>query len=152
MNALFHLTVAADRTRQHRGVVNRVGPRAPKGGSMRFWKSFAVVLVVLGLTAALSAQELKGRGGSIYGKVTDESGGPLPGVTVTLTGIGAPRTATSGNNGDFRFINLDPGTYSIKAELTGLSTVDRSNIEVRLAGNTELTIPMAVSGVSAAVT
>ena len=119
---------------------------------MRFWRSFAVVLVVLGLSAALSAQELKGRGGSIYGRVTDESGGPLPGVTVTLTGIGAPRTATSGNNGEFRFINLDPGIYSIKAELTGLTTVDRANVEVRVAGNTELTIPMAVSGVSAAVT
>src|SRR5437879_10782329 len=119
---------------------------------MRFWRSFAVVLVVLGLTAALSAQEIKGRGGNIYGKVTDESGGPLPGVTLTLSGIGAPRTAYSGTNGEFRFVALDPGIYSIKAELAGLSTVDRTNIAVRVAGNTELTIPMAVSGVSAAAT
>ena len=119
---------------------------------MRFCKSFAVVLVVLGLTAALSAQELKGRGGNIYGRVTDESGGPLPGVTLTLSGIGAPRTTSSGNNGEFRFVGLDPGVYSIKAELAGLTTVDRSNIEVRVAANTELTIPMSVSGVSAAVT
>ena len=119
---------------------------------MRFWRSFAVVLVVLGLTTALSAQEIKGRGGNIYGKVTDESGGPLPGVTLTLTGVGAPRTAYSGNQGEFRFVALDPGTYSIKAELSGLTTVDRTNIEVRVAGNTELTIPMSVSGVSAAVT
>src|SRR5207245_7377872 len=58
----------------------------------------------------------------------------------------------SGTNGEFRFVALDPGIYSIKAELAGLSTVDRTNIAVRVAGNTELTIPMAVSGVSAAVT
>ncbi|PYQ32996.1 MAG: hypothetical protein DMF55_12465, partial [Acidobacteria bacterium] len=109
-------------------------------------------MAVLGLSALLSAQELKGRGGNIYGKVTDESGGPLPGVTLTLTGIGAPRTTYSGNQGEFRFVALDPGTYSIKAELSGLTTVDRSNVEVRVAGNTELTIPMSVSGVSAAVT
>src|SRR6266545_7380161 len=119
---------------------------------MRFWKSFAVVLVVLGLTTALSAQEIKGRGGNIYGKVVDENGGPLPGVTLTLSGIGAPRTTSSGNLGEFRFVALDPGTYSIKAELAGLTTVDRSNVNVRIGSSTELTIPMTVSGVTAAVT
>ena len=119
---------------------------------MKRLKALAAVVAVLGLSALLSAQEIKGRGGNIYGKVTDESGGPLPGVTLTLTGIGAPRTTYSGNQGEFRFVALDPGTYSIKAELSGLTTVDRTNIEVRVAGNTELTIPMSVSGVSAAVT
>ncbi len=119
---------------------------------MRFWKSFAVVLVVLGLTAALSAQEIKGRGGNIYGRVTDESGGPLPGVTLTLSGIGAPRTTSSGTQGEFRFVGLDPGTYSIKAELAGLQTVDRPNVNVSIGSNTEVTIPMSVSGVTAAVT
>ena len=119
---------------------------------MRSWIRVATALAVLGLSAVLTAQEIKGRSGNIYGRVTDESGGPLPGVSLTLRGVGAPRTATSGNLGDFRFVGLDPGTYSIKAELAGLTTVDRSNINVSIGSNTELTIPMRVSGVSAAVT
>jgi hypothetical protein len=119
---------------------------------MRLSKTLTALLVVLGFSALLSAQDIKGSRGNIYGKVTDESGGPLPGVLLTLTGVGAPQTASSGNLGEFRFINLDPGTYSIKAELAGLQTVDRSNINVSIGSNTELTIPMSVSGVVATVT
>jgi Carboxypeptidase regulatory-like domain len=119
---------------------------------MKCWIRFGTALLILALSAAATAQELKGRGGNIYGKVTDENGGPLPGVTITLTGVGAPRTATTGTQGEFRFVGLDPGTYAIKAELTGLQTVDRPNVAVSIGSNTELTIPMSVSGVTAAVT
>jgi hypothetical protein len=119
---------------------------------MRLSKTLTALLVVLGFSALLSAQEIKGGRGNIYGKVTDESGGPLPGVLLTLTGVSAPRTTSSGNQGEFRFLALDPGSYSIKAELAGLATVDRSNINVSIGSNTELTIPMSVSGVAATVT
>jgi hypothetical protein len=115
-------------------------------------KSLAAFLVLIGLSVLLSAQEIKGRGGNIYGRVADEGGGPLPGVLLTLTGVGAPRTTSSGNNGEFRFLSLDPGTYSIKAELSGLTTVERSNVDVSIGSNTEVTIPMRVTGVAATVT
>jgi hypothetical protein len=115
-------------------------------------KFLAAFLVLIGLSVMLSAQEIKGRSGNIYGRVTDEGGGPLPGVLLTLSGVGAPRTTSSGNQGEFRFVNLDPGIYSIKAELSGLTTVDRSNINVSIGSNTEVTIPMRVTGVAATVT
>ena len=52
--------------------------------------------------------------GQVYGVVTDESGAVLPGATVALSGenTGA-RTTNTGNQGDFRFLNLDPGTYKL---------------------------------------
>ncbi|HEV8232871.1 MAG TPA: carboxypeptidase regulatory-like domain-containing protein [Thermoanaerobaculia bacterium] len=119
---------------------------------MRLSKTLTALLVVLGFSALLSAQEIKGGRGNIYGKVIDESGGPLPGVLLTLTGVAAPRTTSSGNQGEFRFVSIDPGTYSIKAELAGLTTVERSNINVSIGSNTELTIPMRLTGVAATVT
>jgi len=57
--------------------------------------------------------------GNIYGKVQAKDGSVLPGVTVTLTGIGAPQTTVTDAQGNFRFPNLSPGTYNIKGELAG---------------------------------
>src|SRR4029077_730433 len=55
--------------------------------------------------------------GNIYGKVQAKDGSVLPGVTVTLTGVGAPKEAVTDAEGNFRFINLDPGAYTLKADL-----------------------------------
>jgi hypothetical protein len=65
-------------------------------------------------------------GGNIYGSVTDESGAVLPGAIVTLTStqVGT-RTTTSGTNGDFRFLNVDPGRYTVAVALTGFATTKR---------------------------
>lgn len=119
---------------------------------MRVFRSLAVFLVALSFAASLSAQALKGSGGNIYGRVVDEQGGVLPGVTVTLSGVGAPQNAVTNAQGDFRFINLSAGEYTIKAELSGLTSVERTNVDVGLGQNTELTIPMQVSGVAVTVT
>ena len=44
--------------------------------------------------------------GNIFGKVQAKDGSVLPGVTVTLTGVGAPATTVTDAQGNFRFINL----------------------------------------------
>ena len=62
--------------------------------------------------------------GNIYGKVQAKDGSALPGVTVTLTGVGAPQTAVTGPLGDFRFINLSPGTYSLTGSTPAGETVN----------------------------
>jgi carboxypeptidase family protein len=80
--------------------------------------------------------------GNIYGKVQAKDGSVLPGVTVTLTGIGAPQTAYTDTAGNFRFINLSPGTYSIKAELAGYGAVTRTGIGVRVAQNADVTLTL----------
>jgi hypothetical protein len=51
--------------------------------------------------------------GNIYGKVQAKDGSVLPGVTVVLTGVGAPQTAVTDAQGNYRFLNLSPGTYSL---------------------------------------
>lgn len=83
--------------------------------------------------------------GNIYGKVVGKDGGVLPGVTITLTGVGAPQTAVSGPQGEFRFINLSPGTYSLNAELSGYGSAVRTGIGVRVAQNADVTITLSPS-------
>src|SRR6266550_1908953 len=80
--------------------------------------------------------------GNIYGKVQAKDGSVLPGVTVTLTGVGAPQTAVTGPLGDFRFINLSPGTYSLLAELAGYGTATRAGVGVRVGANADVTMTL----------
>lgn len=80
--------------------------------------------------------------GNIYGKVQAKDGSVLPGVTVTLSGIGAPQTAYTDATGNFRFINLSPGTYTLKAELAGYGTATRTGIGVRVAQNADVTLTL----------
>src|SRR5664279_2361071 len=67
--------------------------------------------------------------GNIFGKVQGKDGSALPGVTVTLTGVGAAQTSFTDAQGSFRFINLSPGSYSLKAELAGLGSSTRNGID-----------------------
>jgi hypothetical protein len=61
--------------------------------------------------------------------VADESGAVLPGASVTLAGEGiGTRNTTSGSQGDFRFLNLDPGSYRVTVSLSGFATVTREVI------------------------
>src|SRR6185503_6092809 len=62
--------------------------------------------LLLFLSGAAAAQL---QTGNLYGTVKDQQGAPLPGVTATLTGQGAPQVQVSNAQGQFRFLNLAPG-------------------------------------------
>jgi len=70
--------------------------------------------------------------GELVGKVTDDQGGALPGVTVTLSGpavMGTP-SAISGGTGQYRFPAVNSGTYTLKFELAGFAPMVREGIVV----------------------
>jgi hypothetical protein len=90
--------------------------------------------------------------GNIYGRLADEQGGVLPGVSVTASGPGAAQTTFSDPKGEFHFLNLSVGSYKVVASLQGFSTVERNNVVVNLGQNTDLSITMKLSSVSATVT
>jgi hypothetical protein len=103
-----------------------------------------LLLLVAGGTAFAQLQT-----GNLYGTVNDEQGAALPGVTVTLTGGGAPQVQVTNAQGQFRFLSLAPGSYALKAELEGFSTVDYPNIVINVGRNTtiEVTLSAAVEDV-----
>ncbi|HEV8582828.1 MAG TPA: carboxypeptidase regulatory-like domain-containing protein [Thermoanaerobaculia bacterium] len=105
--------------------------------------SFArLTLALLLLTAAVPALAQL-QTGDLYGKVADEQGKPLPGVTITLTGVGAPQVQVTEEEGQFRYLNLYPGTYSVKAELQGFSPIDYPDIVIQVGRKADLRITLS---------
>lgn len=86
------------------------------------------LLVVPLVTNAAWAQTFTG---GVRGVVSD-SGGVVPGVTVTLIneGTGASREAVSNESGAYDFAAVQPGTYTVKAELTGFKTFESKGVRV----------------------
>jgi len=80
--------------------------------------------------------------GNIFGKTQAKDGSALPGVTVTLTGNGAPQTFVTDATGSFRFLSLSPGTYNLKAELAGFGTATRNGVSVNIARNADVTMTL----------
>jgi Ca-activated chloride channel family protein len=79
----------------------------------------AVVVAISVLVTLVAAQSPRGQ---LAGTVTDLSGAPLPGVTITLSGVDR-RTAITNDRGAFTFTSLLPGAYEVRAELPGFATV-----------------------------
>lgn len=90
--------------------------------------------------------------GGIHAKVVDEQAGVLPGVAVTVKGPGAATTAATDERGEFHAINLSPGTYALLLVRDGFTDVSRENVTVALGRDTELTITMQLSAVTATIT
>src|SRR6185295_13103666 len=97
----------------------------------------ALLLLAVGGTAFAQLQT-----GNLYGTVKDDQGAALPGVTVTLNGAGAPQVQVTNAQGQFRFLSLSPGSYALKAELEGFSTVDYPNIVINVGRNTSIEVTM----------
>jgi hypothetical protein len=82
--------------------------------------------------------------GALVGTVS-QAGTPLPGVTVEVRSpeLQGVRTEVSDPKGQFRFSVLPPGEYSLKANLSGFSTVSQSHIQVGI--NRTVTVEVAMS-------
>jgi hypothetical protein len=83
--------------------------------------------------------------GNLYGTVVDEENVSLPGVTLTLKDGGAPQVQVSNSQGQFRFLSLPPGSYYLKAELEGYSTIDYPNISISVGQNTVIKITLSAA-------
>ena len=90
--------------------------------------------------------------GELVGKVTDDSGGALPGVTVTAVheATGNTFTAVTDERGEFR-LPVRVGNYRITAELSGFTTVSR-NLQILIGQTTEVDVQMTPSSVQETIT
>ena len=98
-----------------------------------------LVALLLGTVGLAYGQAEKG---GLYGVVSDNDGARLPGVTVSLTGVGADQMQITDAQGQFRFPALSIGRYQLKAELEGFSTVEYPNITVSINRSTSLEITL----------
>jgi hypothetical protein len=118
---------------------------------MRVFRGVLLCAGILALTAgAANAQAI----GSIFGKVTDPSGGVLPGVTVTVTGptLQQPLTATTTETGAYQFPSVPIGTFTVTFELSGFRKAARQNVIIDSGFNAQIDMKLAIGQVSEEVT
>jgi Carboxypeptidase regulatory-like domain len=116
-------------------------------GNMRVFRRILLILALLALAhGSAQAQAL----GQIFGKVTDTTGGVLPGVTVTVSGTGLqqPLTAVTTTTGAYSFPNVPIGTYTVTFELSGFKKVVRPGVELVTGFSAMIDMKMEVGAVS----
>jgi len=89
---------------------------------------------------------------NLTGMVTSDNAG-IPGVTVTISSpnLQGTRTAVTDANGNYNFVALPPGDYSVKFEMDGMQTVTRT-VRTSLAQTARVDASLAVARVSESLT
>ena len=84
----------------------------------------------------------------IFGRVTDSSGGVLPGVTVTLSSpaLLEPRVAVTSETGTYQFPGLPLGAYSVKFELSGFNPLVREGLQLQASFSAQINADLQVAG------
>ncbi len=113
-----------------------------------------LVLVLMALLAAGVPAGAQQQTGEIFGKVTDQSGAVMPGVTVTLTApvLLQPLVAVTGETGTYQFPRLDIGVYTVNFALAGFKTTITENVRVTVGFSAQINAQLAVSTVQETVT
>lgn len=109
---------------------------------------FALVCI---LTAGLQAQSISTA--QLKGTVRDQTGDAISKATVTATdeSRGFSRSTTSDNQGDYQFLLLPPGTYTVTATTPGFNTYFSKNVV--LTTGEQATLPLSLSvGITQTVT
>ena len=115
-------------------------------------KTLLSVILVLGVVISTAyAQETRG---AILGRVLDEQGGAMPGVTVTITNVdtNVSATLTTNTTGYYQAPLLLPGNYRVTAELQGFKTSVRSGIILSVAQQATIDLTLGVGAISETVT
>ena len=110
-----------------------------------------LLIVCVLVSAASFAQVARG---TILGTVTDESRAVLPGVTVALASPdlpGASQTAVTDEQGRYRFVELPPGTYTLKVTLSGFSEYTEE-LRVTTGSTVERNLSLKVASVAETIT
>jgi hypothetical protein len=112
-------------------------------------------LGVLGLVLAIawlyagatcSAQALNG---SLSGNIVDESGALVPGADISITNDASQdvRRTVSNSEGFFTFASVPPGSYTVRAQLSGFKTAELTGVVIRVGDSRSLgQITLAIGG------
>jgi hypothetical protein len=114
----------------------------------------AILVIVVGLALATGQALAQERFGGLTGSVTDESGGVLPGTTVNITNkvTGQVRSVVTGSDGRYAVLDLDPGRYAVRIELTGFTSLQADDLTILLGRTLELDAQLKVGNLAETVT
>jgi hypothetical protein len=112
----------------------------------------AAALLLFAFSVFAGAQDLDDV--TVSGKVTDPNGLAVVGATVTVTSAetGDIRTVVTNDNGQYRFVKLKPGTYTIKVDQAGFGSQETPPIPTISAQNVEKDFKLTPADVKAETT
>jgi len=121
---------------------------------------WGITVVALAVAAVCSAPFAYAQGGGasttgvIQGRVSDTSGGVLPGVTVTATSpaMMGTQVQVTGESGQYRFPAVPPGTYTLTFELPGFTTLKREGVDIALGFTANINVDLSVATLQETVT
>ena len=118
---------------------------------MKTLRQLLVVALVVATTASYAAAQTFT--GGLRGAVKDANG-VIPGVTVELIneGTSATRDAVSNESGEYSFGAVQPGTYTVKATLTGFRTFESKGVRIATQQFVTLDITLEVGQLQETVT
>lgn len=107
-------------------------------------------IVLLAGSHALVAQAT----GQVSGVVYDPAGQAVPDANVELTdgATAAMRSTTTGPDGAYAFLLVNPGTYRIRTTATGFKAMNVEKIEVQVNGTSRVDLHLSLGGVAEEVT
>lgn len=108
----------------------------------RLMRVVAAMIALLSLNTMALPQSFSG---TVTGRVLDQQGAVIPTATLTLknTETGIERVITADEEGNYQFISISPGQYSLTVEKEGFSQ-SKINIEVSVAGQARADITLQV--------
>ena len=108
------------------------------------------LLVALAIAPAMAQERFSG----LTGEVRDVSGAVLPGATVTITNKenGKLYTAVTGSDSMYRILDLEPGRYGVKFDLTGFQSSEVPDVVLLLGKTLAIDSTLKVGTVQEAVT
>lgn len=121
--------------------------------SRRFF-GFLAAATIAWLSPAIVLAQTSGSG-AIAGEVKDATGSVLPGVTVEASSpalIERARTAVTDERGQYKIVELRPGTYTVTFSLTGFNTVKREGLELNSGFTANVNAEMRVGGIEETIT
>jgi carboxypeptidase family protein/TonB-dependent receptor-like protein len=118
----------------------------------KHWSRLALLLIVTAVFAVGAFAQASG--GGLHGRVADETGGALPGVTVTVTNpdTGFSRTTVTGADGAYTFTVLPVGHYTLVADLAGFAAVTNKGVEINVATDRALNVTLRQAAVKEQIT
>src|SRR5260370_21124683 len=108
--------------------------------------AFALMLALL-LTGTLGHSQ--STQGSVVGNVKDPGGAVVPNATVTLTNTqeGAARTTTTNSVGDYRFLDVKAGQYTLEIQTQGFEKWQISGVALTVRQELRLDAKLTVGAV-----
>src|SRR5712691_6097735 len=92
--------------------------------------------------------------GSIVGNVADTTRAAVPGATVTIIHkeTNLARESTTSSEGTYRFVNVQPGTYTVRVALAGFKESVKENVPVSANAISRVDFGLEVGQLTEAVT